>query len=44
MKIVQNNIEFILNQHSIIPVVTIDNMNEIAPKINSILDKNIKCI
>ena len=39
MKIVQNNIEFILNQHSIIPVVTIDNMNEIAPKINSILDK-----
>ena len=44
MKIVQNNIESILNQHSIIPVVTINNMNEIVPKINSILDKNIKCI
>ena len=44
MKIVQNNIESILNQHSIIPVVTINNINEIAPKINSILDKNIKCI
>ncbi len=44
MKIVQNNIESILNQHSIIPVVTINNMNEIVPKINSILDKKIKCI
>ena len=44
MKIVQNNIESILNQHSIIPVVTINNMNEVVPKINSILDKNIKCI
>ena len=44
MKIVQNNIESILNKHSIIPVVTINNMNEIAHIINSILDKNIKCI
>ena len=44
MKIVQNNIESILNQHSIIPVITINNINEIAPKINSILDKNIKCV
>jgi 2-dehydro-3-deoxyphosphogluconate aldolase/(4S)-4-hydroxy-2-oxoglutarate aldolase len=44
MKIVQNNIESILNQNSIIPVVTINNINEIAPKINFILNKNIKCI
>ena len=44
MKIVQNNIESILNQHSIIPVITINNINEIAPKINSVLDKNIKCV
>ena len=44
MKIVQNNIESILNQHSVIPVVTINDMNEIVPKINSILSKNIKCI
>ena len=44
MKSVQNNIESILNQHSIIPIVTIHNMNEIAPKINSILDNNISCI
>jgi 2-dehydro-3-deoxyphosphogluconate aldolase/(4S)-4-hydroxy-2-oxoglutarate aldolase len=44
MKIVQNNIQSILNQHSIIPIVTIYKMNEIVPKINSILEKNIKCI
>lgn len=44
MEITQNNIRSILSQHSIIPVVTINNMNEIAPKINSILDNNIKCI
>ena len=44
MKIVQNNIESILNLHSIIPVVTINDMNEILPKVNSILDKNINCI
>ena len=44
MEIVQNNIESILNQHSVIPVVTINNLYEIPDKINSILDKNIKCI
>ena len=44
MKIIQNNIESILSQHSVIPVVTINDMNEIVPKINSILNKNIKCI
>lgn len=44
MKIVQNNIRSILNQHSIIPVVTISDINEIEPKINSLLNRNIKCI
>ena len=44
MKIVQNNIQSILNQHSIIPVVTISKINEIEPKINFLLNRNIKCI
>ena len=44
MKIVQNNIESILKKNSIIPVVTINDMNEIVPTINFILDKNIRCI
>ena len=44
MKIIQNNIQYILNQHSIIPVVTISDINEIEPKINSLLNRNIKCI
>lgn len=44
MKITQNNIQYILNQHAIIPVVTVNDINEIEPKINSLLNRNIKCI
>ena len=35
---------FLLKQNSIIPVVTINDMDEIEPIIYSLLDKNIKCI
>ena len=44
MQNVQNNIQFLLKQNSIIPVVTINDMDEIEPIIYSLLDKNIKCI
>jgi 2-dehydro-3-deoxyphosphogluconate aldolase/(4S)-4-hydroxy-2-oxoglutarate aldolase len=44
MKILQNNIQSILNLHSIIPVITINDINEIEPKITDLLNKNIKCI
>ena len=43
-KNVQNNIQFLLKQNSIIPVVTINYMDEIEPIIYSLLEKNIKCI
>ena len=44
MQNVQNNIQFLLKQNSIIPVVTINDMDEIEPIIYSLSDKNIKCI
>ena len=44
MQIIQNNIESILKQHKVIPVITINNMDEIVPKLNFISDKNIRCI
>ena len=44
MQNVQNNIQFLLKQNSIIPVVTINVIDEIEPIIYSLLDKNIKCI
>ena len=44
MQNVQNNIQFLLKQNSIIPVVTINDMDEIEPIIYSLLEKNIKCI
>ena len=43
-KNVQNNIQFLLKQNTIIPVVTINYMDEIEPIIYSLLDENIKCI
>lgn len=36
---IQNNIESILKQHSIIPVVTINDLKEIDSKIKSLLSK-----
>ena len=41
---IQNNIESILKQHSIIPVVTINDLKEIDSTIKSLLSKNIRCI
>ena len=41
---IQNNIESVLKKHSIIPVVTFTNLNEIDDKILNLLSKKIKCI
>lgn len=41
---IQNNVESILKQHSIIPVVTINDIKEIDSTIKSLLSINIRCI
>ena len=40
----QNNIEAILKNHPLIPVVTINSEDEIAPIINALKERNISCI
>ena len=40
----QNNIREVLAKHSIIPVVTFTNLNEIDAKVEVLLRNNVKCI
>jgi 2-dehydro-3-deoxyphosphogluconate aldolase/(4S)-4-hydroxy-2-oxoglutarate aldolase len=41
---IQNNILALLRQHPLIPVVTINNLEEIDPIIGELIKKNIHCI
>jgi 2-dehydro-3-deoxyphosphogluconate aldolase/(4S)-4-hydroxy-2-oxoglutarate aldolase len=40
----QNNIREVLSKHQVIPVVTFNSLDEVGPKIEMLLSRNVNCI